>query len=476
MASDFRKFSESPASSSSSSPSSTSPSSPYAASSPLGTTPDEPDCSENDRRFILVIGGLGYIGSHTSLELLKAGFNVIIVDNLSNCYEDVLYRIKKLANDHFSGQDSAGPLLLFHRLDYLSESMRFLLETYVDMIPYSRRSSTSPESLTCNTSTENGFTYRSRIAAVIHFAASKSVVDSISRPLHYYKNNVCGLVALLELLKSFGIRNLVFSSSATLYGNAAESGYPLREEDSVHHPELSTDASGSPILIQPKVEGLTSPYARTKHVCEAILADIAAADPLWRIAALRYFNPVGCERTGLLGERPRCQASNLFPVITQVLTGERPALDIFGSDYPTTDGTPVRDFVHVVDVAKGHIAAIKLWLSPPLCFGPLSSSPFRTYNLGSGDETTVLDAVRSLEKASGKTVPLRWCDRRPGDVGYCVASNDRAKRELNWSPVENIDRCAADSWNFVRRNMSPLDQTDIHDGSALGRVWRASTH
>lgn len=295
MATYLDRFGESSDSSSPGSSSSGSLWSSDVATSPLHTVADETDRSGNGNRFILVIGGLGYIGSHTCLELLKTGFNVIIVDNLSNCFEDVLHRIKKLANDHYSAQGGSAPLLLFHRLDYLSRSMRFLLESYADRIPCSVPSDLSSESPPSSPSAERGSAYRSRIAAVIHFAASKSVVDSISRPLHYYKNNVCGLVTLLELLKRFGIRNFVFSSSATIYGNAAESGRPLREEDFVHHPEWSTGDSGIPVLVQPKVEGLRSPYARTKYVSEAILADVAAADPLWRIVALRYFNPVGCE-------------------------------------------------------------------------------------------------------------------------------------------------------------------------------------
>jgi UDP-glucose 4-epimerase len=412
-----------------------------------------PDSAGTALQFILVIGGLGYIGSHTSLELLKAGFNVIIVDNLSNSYEEVSYNIKKLAEEHYSAQGGSMPLLHFHKLDYRSGSMRFLLESYGEVVPSSLHSSSqsSPSS-----PGRSRLTYMSRIAGVIHFAASKSVVDSMSRALHYYRNNVCGLVSLLDLLERYGIRNLVFSSSATIYGTRAESGQPLREEDLVHHPEPVEDASGGTTLVYPKVEGLTSPYARTKYFCEAILADVAAADPLWRIIALRYFNPVGCEPTGLLGEHPRSKPTNLFPVLTQVLTGSRPVLDIYGSDYATKDGTPIRDFVHVVDVAKGHIAALKPLLSPASGDSSTPSPSFRTYNLGSGNGTTVLDAVRSLEGASGMTIPLRLSGRRPGDVGFCVASNDRARTELNWEPQENLERCARDSWNFVRRKtMSP---------------------
>ena len=396
-------------------------------------------------QFILIIGGLGYIGSHTSLELLKAGFNVVIVDNLSNSFEGVLHRIKKLADDHYCGTGGAAPLLHFHKLDYRSRSMRFLLESYSDIA----QSSLEP-SWPGLTARHSRVVYQSRIVGVIHFAASKSVVDSISRPLHYYRNNVCGLVSLLELLERYGIRSFVFSSSATIYGTRAESGRPLVEEDLVHHPQTVVDARGNETHLEPRVEGLTSPYARTKYFCEAVLADVAAADPNWRITALRYFNPVGCEPSGMLGEDPRSRPTNLFPVLTQVLTGERPVLDIYGTDYATKDGTPIRDFVHVTDVARGHISALKPMLSPTSS----AVGSFRAYNLGSGTGTTVMEAVRSLESASSRKIPLRLSDRRSGDVGFCVASNERAKRELGWEPRETLDKCAVDSWNFVRRRQT----------------------
>jgi len=396
-------------------------------------------------QFILVIGGLGYIGSHTSLELLKAGYNVVIVDNLSNSYEGVLHRIKKLSDDHYCGVGGVAPLIHFHKLDYRSRSMRFLLESYSDMAPSSMEISSPGSSLL-----HSRVVYQSRIVGVIHFAASKSVVDSISRPLHYYRNNVCGLVSLLELLERYAIRSFVFSSSATIYGTRAESGRPLVEEDLVHHPQTVIDGKGNAIRLEPKVEGLTSPYARTKYFCEAVLADVAAADPNWRITALRYFNPVGCEPSGTLGEDPRSRPTNLFPVLTQVLTGERPVLDIYGSDYATKDGTPIRDFVHVTDVAQGHIFALKPLLSPS---APVEGS-FRAYNLGSGTGTTVLDAVRSLEGASSRKIPLRLSERRSGDVSFCVASNDRARRELGWEPRRTLEKCAVDSWNFVRRRQT----------------------
>ncbi|PHH70076.1 hypothetical protein CDD82_7354 [Ophiocordyceps australis] len=386
--------------------------------------------TDQSRSFILVIGGLGFIGSHTSLELLKAGYNVIIVDNLSNSFETVFSRIRALATRHCRGTGREMPALHFHNIDYQSKSMECLLDMY--SAPVQRRS----------LGTVPGVTRQSRIAGVIHFAAFKSVSESISRPIQYYRNNVCGLVDLVELLGEHNIRNFVFSSSATVYGAKADKGRPLREEDLVHHPESYLDETGSAVLAEPLVSGLQSPYARSKYFCEAILADIARSDPAWRIVCLRYFNPVGCDSSGLLGEDPKGVPTNLFPVITQVLTGARQELDVFGSDWETRDGTPVRDFVHVSDVARGHIAALSSGIE----------APFRTFNLGSGTGTTVTEAVRSLEAAAKRAIPVRCTDRRDGDVGFCVASNERASRELGWTARESIPKCAEDLWRFVSKS------------------------
>lgn len=378
-------------------------------------------------RFILVIGGLGFIGSHTALELLKAGHNVIIVDDLSNSFDSVFTRIQTLAAKHYQNLSKDMPSLFFHKLDYRSASMRFLLESYSDLVP-----------------TRNGdsMTRQTRIGGVIHFAAFKSVSESISHPIAYYQNNVCGLVNLIELLGQHNIRNVVFSSSATVYGTKADAGRPLREEDLVHHPEVYTDENNNEIKAEPVVSGLQSPYARSKYFCEAILADIAHSDPAWRIVALRYFNPIGCDPSGLLGEDPKGTPTNLFPVITQVLTGARKELDVFGTNWDTRDGTAVRDFIHVSDVARGHVAAI----------GCKNESPFRTFNLGSGTGTTVFEAVRSLEQAASKDIPMNRTGRRAGDVGFCVASNGRAAQELGWMAKESIPQCAQDLWNYVEKN------------------------
>ncbi|KAK3384075.1 hypothetical protein B0T24DRAFT_654432 [Lasiosphaeria ovina] len=390
--------------------------------------------SNGSPTFVLVIGGLGYIGSHTVLELLRGGQNVIIVDNLSNSYESVLDNIKLLAANHCKAEGIPVPLIHFHRLDYRSRSMRFLLESYTDLV------------MTIDAGGQQNMTYRSRIESVIHFAAYKSVVDSLKHPLQYYQNNVCGLVSLLQQLDKYGIHNFIFSSSATVYGTKSNSGRPLQEEDVVHHAEEHVDSAGTSSVLQPSAVGLSCPYARTKYFSEAILADVAAANAAWRIVALRYFNPVGCDPSGLLGENPRGEATNLYPVLTQVLAGVRKSLDVFGTDWATPDGTAIRDFIHVLDVARGHMAA--------MAWNAACGDGFRAFNLGSGSGTSVLEAVRSLEAAAGRSIPLTWSGRRPGDVGVCVASTERAQNELGWSPRESVAQCAADLWNFVKRRMA----------------------
>lgn len=374
---------------------------------------------------------------------------MIVVDNLSNSYESVLHNIKMIAGKEHKEKGTQMPLIHFHRVDYRSRSMRFLLESYTDLVPVSKSSSSEDFE-------RRQMTYQSRITGVIHFAAFKSVSESIDKPLAYYNNNVCGLVTLLELLDKFSIRNFIFSSSATVYGAKANAGVRLREEDLVHFPETYHDAeTNATVSVEPSVAGLTCPYGRTKYMAEAILADLAEADDRWRITALRYFNPVGCDPSGLLGESPRNVPTNLYPVITQVLTGDRDALSVFGTDWDTRDGSAVRDFVHVLDVARGHIAALR---PAPTTSSEASDAAtkrpaFRAYNLGSGNGTTVFEAVKSLEVAAGKDIPLSHQGRRAGDVGTCVASNARAQAELGWSPKESITQCAVDLWNFVSRTV-----------------------
>ncbi|KAI7719858.1 hypothetical protein KC353_g2641 [Hortaea werneckii] len=372
-----------------------------------------------DKDYVMVIGGCGYIGSHTALELLKDGYNVIVVDDLSNSYESVLDKVRTLAKKYHSEAGSKTPSLSFHKLDYRSPLMRSVLGRYTVRDP--------------------GSAALSHIKGVIHFAAYKSVEESIHRPLDYYRNNVCGLVELLVLLGDFGINNFVFSSSATVYGSKANEGEPLHEEHLIHHPE-EMDQSPTKAPAIPGAKGLTSPYGRTKYFSEAILADVAQANPSWRITALRYFNPVGSEP--FLGEDPRQQATNLFPVIAQVLTGARPTLDVFGSDWDTRDGTATRDFIHVVDLARGHLAALSTALDRP--------QAFRAYNLGTGNGCTVAEVVRSMENAAGRSIPVRWVDRRLGDVGYCVAATDRAAEELGWKTAKSLSQCAEDAWRSLQ--------------------------
>lgn len=404
-------------------------STPSLPSSPLPQTPGEHSTlrvAPGNDAYVLVIGGLGFIGSHTSLELLKAGHNVIIVDNLSNSYESVLIQLSIAASMWCKENRRVVPEIQFYRLDYRTSQIGDMLASYVDKS-----------------------TGKSRITGVIHFAAFKSVIESIERPLDYYQNNVCGLVHLLCLLDRYNVKRFVFSSSATVYGAKANTGVPLREEDVVHHPETYIDDQGVPQFAVPGVLGLLSPYARTKYFGEAVLADVAYADPSWKIIALRYFNPIGADSSGLLGEDPKGVPTNLFPVIAQVLTGTRPELEIFGNDWGTCDGTAVRDFIHVSDLARGHVAAL---MAP-------DSHPFRTYNLGTGTGTTVREAVTALEQAAGRRIHSRILGRRAGDVGSCVAANRRVASELNWTASTTVAQCARDLWNFVSRSSPDAPQS-----------------
>jgi len=404
--------------------------------------------------FIMVVGGLGYIGSHTTLELLKEGYNVLVVDDLSNSYENVLDKVRDLAAEYCIAQGKTCPALHFQKLDYRSPAMRSVLASYSTYTlskpkplanPYSTLHRTdSGIAMDADESSEPVLERRSRISGVIHFAAYKSVEESIRQPLRYYSNNVCGLVDFLALLEQFAIKNLVFSSSATVYGEGANCGVPLREELCVHHAESYTDSDGSSRTVKPGVLGLTSPYGRSKFMCESILADLAVSDPTWSITALRYFNPVGCHESGILGEDPRQKPSNLIPVIATVLTGTRPVLDIFGTDWNTPDGTAVRDFIHVVDLARGHVAALAASAAGRV------KAAFRTYNLGTGRGHTVREVLSSLEQASQRKIPAREVGRRAGDVGFCVAEVRRAEEELLWRAERTLDDCSGDVWNFTR--------------------------
>jgi UDP-glucose 4-epimerase len=385
----------------------------------------------DSRDYILVIGGLGFIGSHTSLELLKQGYNVVVVDNMSNSHDSAFTKIQRLASKYWSSKGKVCPELKLHKADYRSHMMRTILGRYLVQDP------------------ELSATRLCHITGVIHFAAHKSVEESTKKPLQYYQNNVSGLIDLLALLDDFGIHNFVFSSSATVYGSIlSKGGKPVREEQLVHHDTMDNDNT-TPLV--PGVRGLTSPYGRTKYFGEAILADLAHADRSWRITALRYFNPVGCEPSGTLGEDPRQKPTNLFPVVTQVLKGERPALEIFGSDWETCDGTAVRDYIHVVDLARGHLAALAAAETRS------AEHAFRAYNLGTGEGSTVAQVVSSMEKATSRPIPVQRAGRRTGDVGFCVASTERAERELGWKTQLSLDDCATDSWRCIRGAVPTAD-------------------
>jgi UDP-glucose 4-epimerase len=394
------------------------------------------DYVQRDRaeNYILVTGGLGYIGSHTTLELLKAGHNVVVIDDLSNSHYNVLTRIKALVSQHYSKVDTkCPPVLEFHQIDYRNTTdLRAVLDRYV-LQPW-----TSPLGMTGVNS--------SKIAGVIHFAAYKAVSESIRLPLSYYSNNVAGFVGLLETLNHYGIKNLVFSSSATVYGALDQNdGASIPEELCVHTEETYIQDI-EPILAQQGCKGLTNPYGRTKWMCEAILSDLCISDPEWRVVALRYFNPVGCDPSGLLGEDPLGIPNNLMPIVCKVLRGEIPALNVFGSDYETTDGTGVRDFIHVCDLAKGHLAAIQAASEGSLL------TAFRTFNLGSGEGHSVLDVVKMMQKVSNKDIPIRFTARRRGDVAKSVAKPLRAQRELNWKTERRLVDSCRDTWNFIMKN------------------------
>ncbi|KAF1955385.1 UDP-glucose 4-epimerase [Byssothecium circinans] len=413
--------------------------------------------------FIMVVGGLGYIGSHTVFELLKANYNVLVVDDLSNSYESVLHRITALAMEHFATLTKPMPALRFRQLDYRSPMMKSILTEYsTHMTTKSTGAAPRLSRFATLQRTDSGIDMseeevpqtflgrQSMISGVIHFAAYKSVEESIRMPLKYYSNNVCGLVDFLSLLEEFGIKNFVFSSSATVYGEGANCGVPLREELCVHHHETFSDGDGLERHAIPGVMGLTSPYGRSKFMCENILADIARSDPSWSITALRYFNPVGCHESGLLGEDPRQKPSNLIPVIATVLTGTKPILEIFGSDWNTPDGTAVRDFIHVVDLARGHIAALAASSAGRI------KDAFRAYNLGTGRGHTVREVHQSLEETSCRKIPVREVGRRAGDVGFCVAEVRRAETELEWRAEKTLKDCSVDVWNFTKDRCPPV--------------------
>jgi len=329
---------------------------------------------------ILVTGGAGYIGSHTCVELLQEGHEVIVVDNLSNSKEESLKRVQELT----------GRKIKFHKIDLLDkESLNALFD---------------------NTS----------IDTVIHFAGLKAVGESVTIPLRYYHNNVTGTLVLCKVMEQHNVKSLVFSSSATVYGDPQS--VPIKEN----------------FPLSP-----TNPYGHSKLMIETILRDLHAADKTWGIALLRYFNPVGAHPSGRMGESPQGIPNNLLPYITQVAIGKLPELLVFGNDYPTPDGTGVRDYIHVVDLAKGHTQALKkLAVHPGVV----------TYNLGTGRGYSVLEMVSAFEKASEKKIPFKIVERRSGDIAACYADASKAKKELGWITEKGVDEMCADAWSWQSKN------------------------
>lgn len=330
---------------------------------------------------ILVTGGAGYIGTHTALALLQAGYTVVVLDNLSNSSPQALDRVAQIAGRaarlvQGDVRDSALLQRLFAEHDF---------------------------------------------SAVLHFAGLKAVGESVREPLRYYDNNVAGTLALCQAMHAAGVFRLVFSSSATVYGE------PL------HMPISEATLTGRP----------TNPYGRSKLMAEELLADLAAADARWHIAVLRYFNPVGAHSSGLIGEEPQGIPNNLLPYITQVAVGQLSELAVFGNDYPTPDGTGVRDYIHVVDLAEGHLAALAALQT---------RSGWNVWNLGTGQGYSVLEMLQSFEAASGRRVPYRIAPRRPGDIAQCWADPTKARQELGWQAQRDLAEMMADAWRWQAGN------------------------
>ncbi len=330
---------------------------------------------------VLLPGGAGFIGSHTAVELLKEGKEIVIIDNFSNSKPEVLDNIKKITGKDFK----------FYEIDYLN---RKDLEKVFE---------------------EN------KIDSVINFAGFKAVGESVQKPIEYYTNNVSGALILLDTMKKYGCKKFIFSSSATVYG----------------------DPERIPITEDCKTGGTTNPYGTTKLFIEQILKDIYQSDNTWDICILRYFNPVGAHESGLIGEEPQGIPNNLMPYIVRVANGQLKELSVFGNDYPTKDGTGVRDYIHVVDLAKGHLKALdKL---------DKEGKGLYIYNLGTGIGYSVLDMVKAFEKATGRQVPYKIAPRRSGDIAKCYADPKKANEELGWKAEKTLEDMCKDSWNYIAK-------------------------
>jgi UDP-glucose 4-epimerase len=341
--------------------------------------------SNASQEAILVTGGAGFIGTHTAVELISNGYEVVIVDNLVNSKREAVRRVERIV----------GRSVPFYEVDACD---RAALDKVFD---------------------------EHRISAAIHFAALKAVGESVAKPIEYYRNNLDSLLSLLDVMRTRDVKRLVFSSSATVYGV----------------PERSPIDESFPLSA-------TNPYGQTKVIAEQILRDVQGADPNWRIATLRYFNPVGAHESGLIGEDPAGVPNNLMPYVAQVAVGKLDKLRVFGGDYTTPDGTGVRDYIHVVDLARGHIAALDALEARDTSL---------TVNLGTGRGYSVLDVVRAFEAASGRAVPYEIVARRPGDVAQCYASTEAATELLGWRAQYGIERMCADHWRWQAMNPRGFD-------------------
>jgi UDP-glucose 4-epimerase len=344
---------------------------------------------EDDAMAVLVTGGAGYIGSHACVELLNAGYEVVVVDNLSNSKPESLKRVREI-----TGRD-----INFYEVDLLD---RQGVNTVFSENP---------------------------IDAVIHFAGLKAVGESVAIPLHYYHNNITGTLILCEAMKSHGVKRMVFSSSATVYG--VPDKVPISEDFPL---------------------GATNPYGRTKLMIEEILRDLHVSDNGWSIALLRYFNPIGAHPSGRIGEDPNGTPNNLIPYIAQVAVGKLKQLKVYGYNYPTADGTGVRDYIHVADLAAGHLKALEK---------VMSEAGVDAYNLGTGRGYSVLEMVNAFEKVSGRTIPYALAERRAGDVAACFANPAKAQNELHWSAERGIEEMCADTWRWQSNNPNGYDAQDL---------------
>jgi UDP-glucose 4-epimerase len=329
---------------------------------------------------ILVTGGAGYIGSHTVLELLEAGYDVTVVDNLSNSSEESLKRVQEITGK---------------QVDFVKADL-------------------------CDPAAVEDLFGEQNFDAVIHFAGLKAVGESVSKPLLYYRNNIDSTLVLCEVMQKHGVKKLVFSSSATVYGTPEE--LPLKETSRVG-------------------VGVTNPYGQTKFMIEQMLRDLAVADPSWQITVLRYFNPIGAHASGKIGEDPNGIPNNLLPFVAQVAVGKRDMVQVFGDDYDTPDGTGVRDYIHVVDLAKGHLAALEHL-----------HDGVETYNLGTGTGVSVLEVIKAFGEAAGKEIPYKVVERRPGDVASNYADCTKAARQLGWKAEKTLADACADSWRWQSGN------------------------